>query len=114
MNYIFLGTALSAVLLSAATPQAQAPAAAQAPTWSMPADNARCPSKWGAGDERGAGNLMKPQLVLDAVKLIKTGEVIDLAHVLGAGMPFFGPRVFNMNLKRSFMNTGTNERGSTP
>ena len=55
---------------------------------------------------------MKPQLVLDAIKLIKTGEVIDLAHVLGTGMPFFGTRVFNVNLKRSFMNTGTNERGS--
>jgi hypothetical protein len=112
MERIFLSAALSAVLLVPATAQAQAPAAAQSPTWTMPAESARCPSKWGAGDERGAGNLMKPQLVLDAIKLIKTGEVIDLAHVLGAGMPFFGPRVFNMNLKRTFMNTGTNERGS--
>ena len=112
MERIFLSAALSAVLLVPATAQAQAPAAAQSPTWTMPAESARCPSKWGAGDERGAGNLMKPQLVLNAIKLIKTGEVIDLAHVLGAGMPFFGPRVFNMNLKRTFMNTGTNERGS--
>jgi kynurenine formamidase len=111
MERIALGAALSAMLLAATPAQAQAPAA-QAPSWTMPADSARCPSKWGAGDERGAGNLMKPQLVLDAVKLIKTGEVIDLAHVLGAGMPFFGTRVFNMNLKRTFVNTGTNERGS--
>src|SRR5712691_8097842 len=87
-------------------------ALAQAPSWTVPPESARCPSKWGAGDERGSGNLMKPQLVLDAVKLIKTGEVIDLAHVLGPTMPFFGPRRFDMHLKRTFMNTGTNERGS--
>src|SRR4029077_20332499 len=85
---------------------------AQTASWAVPPESARCPSKWGVGDERGAGNLMKPQLVLDAIKLIKTGEGIDLAHVLGTGMPFFGTRVFNVNLKRSFMNTGTNERGS--
>src|ERR1700724_1698230 len=112
MERIFLSAALSAVLLVPATAQAQAPAAAQTPTWTMPAESARCPSKWGAGDERGVGNLMKPQLVLDAIKLIKTGEVIDLAHVLGAGMPFFGPRRFDMHLKRTFMNPQTNERGS--
>ena len=87
-------------------------AKAQAPSWVPPAENERCPSKWGAGDERGSGNHMKPQTVLDAVKLIKTGEVIELAHVLGPGMPFFGTRRFDMHLKRTFMNTGANERGS--
>jgi hypothetical protein len=39
---------------------------AQTPSWVPPADSARCPSKWGAGDERGAGNHMKPQTVLNA------------------------------------------------
>ena len=85
---------------------------AQAPSWLPPAENERCPSKWGAGDERGSGNHMKPQTVLNAVKLIKTGEVIELAYVLGPTMPFFGPRRFDMHLKRTFMNTGANERGS--
>jgi kynurenine formamidase len=87
-------------------------AQAQAPSWSVPPESQRCPSKWGPGDERGSGNHMKPQTVLEAVKLIKTGEVIELAHVLGPTMPFFGPRRFDMHLKRTFMNTGTNERGS--
>jgi len=87
-------------------------AKAQAPSWVPPAENERCPSKWGAGDERGSGNHMKPQTVLNAVKLIKTGEVIELAHVLGPGMPFFGTRRFDMHLKRTFMNAGANERGS--
>ena len=85
---------------------------AQTPSWTVPPESARCPSKWGAGDERGSGNLMKPQLVLDAVKIIKTGEVIELAHVLGPAMPFFGTRRFDVHVKRTFMNTGSNERGS--
>jgi kynurenine formamidase len=89
-----------------------AAANAQTPSWTVPPESARCPSKWGAGDERGSGNLMKPALVLDAVKLIKTGEVIELAHVLGPAMPFFGTRRFDMHVKRTFMNTGSNERGS--
>ena len=110
MKRIAIGAASSVLLLAATAAQAQAPSAA--PSWTMPTDSTRCPSKWGAGDERGAGNLMKPQVVLDAVKLIKTGEVIDLAHVLGAGMPFFGTRRFDVHLKRTFVNTGSNERGS--
>src|SRR5437899_8101700 len=101
-----IALAMGAVLVASST------ALAQAPSWSMPAESARCPSKWGAGDERGSGNLMKPAVVLEAVKLIKTGEVIDLAHVLGPTMPFFGPRRFDMHLKRTFMNTGSNERVS--
>jgi hypothetical protein len=32
--------------------------------WQPPADSARCPSKWGANDQRGAGNHMKPETVL--------------------------------------------------
>jgi hypothetical protein len=35
-----------------------------------------------------------------------------LAYVLGTGMPFFGPRRFDMHLKRTFMNPQSNERGS--
>ncbi len=85
---------------------------AQTPSWTVPPESARCPSKWGAGDERGSANLMKPQLVLDAVKLIKSGEIIELAHVLGPAMPFFGTRRFDVHVKRTFMNTGSNERGS--
>ncbi len=50
-----------------------------AQTWQMPPDNQRCPSKWGAGDQRGSGNMMKPETILRATKLIKTGEVFELA-----------------------------------
>ena len=81
--------------------------------WNVPPESQRCPSKWGAGDERGSGNHMKnPETVMRGVRLIKTGEVIELAHVLGPQMAFFGTRIFNMHTKRTFMNTGRNTRGS--
>ena len=85
---------------------------AQAPSWTVPDESKRCPSKWGAADERGSGNHMKPASVLNAVKLIKTGEVIELAHVLGPGMAISPTRRFDMHAKRTFMNAASNERGS--
>ena len=100
--------AISTLLVWAAS------AAAQAPSWSPPADSVRCPSKWGAGDERGAGNHMKPQTVLNAIKLIRTGEVIELGQTLSGAMPFVGapPRRFDVTMKRTVMSPASNERGS--
>jgi kynurenine formamidase len=50
--------------------------------WQMPPESERCPSKWGKDDQRGTGNMMKPELVLQAVRLIKTGEVFELGALL--------------------------------
>jgi len=55
---------------------------------------------------------MKPESVLRATRLIKTGEVIELGHVLNAAMPFFGTRRFDVHTKRTFMNQPSNRRGS--
>src|SRR3954462_15743300 len=55
---------------------------AAAQTWSPPAPEARCPSKWGAADERGAANLITRESVLSASKLIRTGEDVELGRVL--------------------------------
>ena len=85
---------------------------ADAQSWKPPADSQRCPSKWGAGDERGSGNHMKAETLLKAVRLIKTGEMIELAHVLNDKMPFFGTRRFDVHIKRTFMNQPSNRRGS--
>src|SRR5262245_43244206 len=60
---------------------------ASAQSWQPPLPNERCPSKWGAADERGSANHMKPANVLRAAQLIKTGETFELAHVLGRDMP---------------------------
>src|SRR5688572_3385094 len=87
-------------------------AAVHAQSWTPPPESQRCPSKWGAGDERGAGNHMKPASVLKAAKLIRTGEIIELGHVLRQGMPLQATRQFNLHTKRTFMNPQSNQRGS--
>lgn len=86
--------------------------AAQAQTWKPPSDSERCPSKWGATDERGAGNLKGPESVLRAAKLIRTGDVIELGQVLAGGMPLNPTRQFNVHTKRTTMNPQSNRRGS--
>jgi len=47
------------------------PVAGHAQTW-KPVQ--KCPSKWGAQDERGSANHMKPDSVMRATRLIKTGR----------------------------------------
>lgn len=106
MKRIASSAVLSAVLMSVTAAQAQTP------SWTVPAESARCPSKWGAADERGSMNHQKPAAVMNAAKLIKTGEVIELAHVLGPNMAFFGTRRFDVHTKRTFMNQFSNMRGS--
>jgi len=56
-------------------------AALPAQSWQMPSDAERCPSKWGAKDQLGSGNLMKPEMALRAAKLIRTGEVFQLGSI---------------------------------
>src|SRR5688500_16165688 len=85
---------------------------AHAQSWTPPPESQRCPSKWGAGDERGAGNHMKPASVLKAARLIRTGEVIEMGQVLRQGMPLQATRQFNVHVKRTFMNPQSNQRGS--
>jgi kynurenine formamidase len=59
-------------------------------------------SKWGAGDQRGSGNLMKPETVVRAAKLIRSGEVFELGAVLSPDPKeafINGNRVFNIYTK---------------
>jgi kynurenine formamidase len=105
MRPTMLGFAFAAVLTTGSS-------AAYAQGWTPPTDAQRCPSKWGAGDMRGAGNHMKPETVLRAARLIRTGEVVELGQKLNGSMPFFGPRIFSLLTKRTTMNPGRNTRGS--
>jgi len=59
-------------------------ASLSAQSWQMPPEDQRCPSKWGAGDQRGSANWMKPETVLRAAKLIRTGEVFELGDALSS------------------------------
>ena len=98
---------ITAVLALAA---AASPALAQ--SWQPPTPEQRCPSKWGAGDERGAANYMSPANVLRASRLIKTGEVVELGRVLESSMPLFGTRRFEIHTKRTGPVLGSNKRRS--
>jgi len=86
--------------------------AVSAQTWTVPAPNVRCPSKWGANDERGSANHMNAKSVMRAKELMRTGEVIEMAHPLDSKMAFFGTRRFDVHTKRTFMNDFSNRRGS--
>src|SRR3989442_3689035 len=105
MRHLAIGIALAATVVLIGEP-----AAAQ--SWRPPTDSQRCPSKWGAGDQRGSANHMKPETVLRATRLIRTGEVIELGHVLSSEMPISSTRRFDMHTKRTFMNPQSNRRGS--
>jgi len=85
---------------------------ARAQSWQPPTDSQRCPSKWGADDQRGSGNHMKPETVLRAARLIRTGEVFELGRVLSESMPLSAGRRFEVLTKRSRMDPGSNHRGS--
>jgi kynurenine formamidase len=97
--------AIGAVLFAAT-------ACAYAQSWSVPSPAQRCPSKWGANDERGSMNHQNAKAVMRARELMRTGEVIEMAHVLGPQMAFFGTRRFDVHPKRTFMNDFSNRRGS--
>lgn len=71
-------------------------AALHAQTWQPLPESQRCPSKWGADDQRGSGNWMKPETVLRAAKLIHTGETFELGYVLSADIPLIGTRTFDL------------------
>ena len=104
-------TALVAVSVASlvVTITGAAPAAAQ--SWSPPSPDERCPSKWGPDDERGAANHMGPETVLKAARLIRTGRVIELGQVLNGSMPL-GARHFDLYMKPTGPNVGSNRRGS--
>jgi kynurenine formamidase len=101
-----VATVTAALTLAAAA----GPAAAQ--SWQPPAPEQRCPSKWGAADERGAANYMSPANVLRASRLIKSGEVFELGRVLETSMPLFGTRRFEIHTKRTGPLLGSNKRRS--
>ncbi|MEM7269892.1 MAG: cyclase family protein, partial [Pseudomonadota bacterium] len=51
-------------------------------------------SPFGPDDQAGRSNLMTPAKALEAVTLMKTGNVMSLGRNYEAGMPLFGARAF--------------------
>jgi len=77
--------------------------------WSPLPPEKRCPSAWGANDERGAANHMKPETLLKAIRLVKEGKMYELGRVLEPTMPTFGVRRFGIHTARSSGPTGINQ-----
>lgn len=55
-------------------------------------------SKWGPKDEIGAANLITPQSVLKAAKLVKTGKTYNLGIVVDSKTPAFPPRSMSVTV----------------
>jgi hypothetical protein len=55
-------------------------------------------SRWGREDQRGNGNLMTRDKVLEAVKLIKTGEIVSLGMPYDARMPIAPGRAYALRM----------------
>jgi kynurenine formamidase len=104
-------TKTSLIACATLVASAFAPLAA-AQSWTPPGPEQRCPSRWGAGDERGAANHMTPARVLEASRLISSGEIIELGRTLEGNMPLFGTRRFEVHTKRTGPSLGTNARRS--
>jgi len=54
------------------------------------------PSPFGKEDQAGASNLMTPEKALQAISLMKTGNVVSLGRTYEPDMPLFGSRVFTL------------------
>lgn len=54
------------------------------------------PSVYGAGDEIGAANLLTPEVVMQAVKLVKKGKTVSLAVPVNKHLPAFRHRSFQL------------------
>ena len=48
-------------------------------------------SRWGAGDQLGAGNLLTTANTLAALSLVKEGRIIEMSQVIETGAPRFAP-----------------------
>jgi kynurenine formamidase len=71
------------------------PVQAQAPAATAPAAGATGavrPSRWGPQDEIGAANLLTPQKVQEAVRLVREGKTYRLGIVVDRTTPAFPPR----------------------
>lgn len=56
------------------------------------------PSRWGADDQRGNGNLQGPHKVVEALGLIRTGAIVPLGHRYDAQIPLAPGRIFGLRM----------------
>src|ERR687892_2829098 len=56
------------------------------------------PSEWGPDDKVGAPNRTTPEMVMEAVGLVKQGKTATLGKLYSSDIPFFGARGFRLNI----------------
>lgn len=61
-----------------------------------PADRSWYPASYGTNDEIGAANLITPERVLGALKLVRKGKTLPLAVPVDKHLPAFRHRSFNL------------------
>ena len=88
------------------------PATAHAQSWKVPTHSRALSVEVGRRRHARIGESHEARVGAQGRRLIKTGEVIEIGQVLNAAMPFFGTRRFDVHTKRTFMNNGSNHRGS--
>jgi hypothetical protein len=97
--------ALTVILMTASLVSVSQPASAQ--DWISP--EKRCPSPYGADDERGAANLQTPESVLAAARLIREGKIYELGKILDRTIPMSPGRSFVLNVQRTSGPNGRNQ-----
>ena len=86
-------------------------------------DHSEWTSRWGAGDQAGAGNWLTPERTLQSLQMVERGQVFDLSHVIRNGAPriepnqtpyvmTIGPRADNV-IRRRRTSGATNDAGTT-
>ncbi len=65
------------------------------------------PSVYGANDEIGAANLLSPEIVLKATKLIKKGKTVNLGVEISTASPAFGHRIFHLQIAQPYQAGGS-------
>lgn len=79
--------------------------------WMPPPPETRCPSPYGANDERGAANLQTAETVLKASRMIRDGKIYELGKVLDRKIPMSPGRSFSLNVQRTSGPNGRNQQG---
>jgi kynurenine formamidase len=72
------------------------------------------PSRYGPRDEAGALNEITPETVRRAVRLVRHGRILDLAHVLHADVPAFPGRTFRQYLTTNYHHTNRRSANAGP
>ena len=73
-------------------------AAAHAQIDDKPLKENWAPTEWGPDDRVGAPNRTTPEMVLNAIRLVKQGKVATLGKLYASDVPLFGPRMWSLTI----------------